>query len=227
MLDETARRVEIILSTVAAEFRMTVERMIGPGRQPRAFAARVVAQAALLDYTTMSQKQVIAAIGRRWFRPSPINPLRRHPGLPEKLKRVAAQLLESGLDPKPCPPPKPRPTSIEHFPIDAVLSVVCAHFKVDRFALCGEVRTQSMIIARVGAIYALRTLSRLSTTQIGAVLRRDHSTVVYHLRPRQAAKYPWMAGVLRDMETQLRAPVIAWQQGVPRLEQNPAISTAA
>lgn len=85
------------------------------------------------------------------------------------------------LDPGP-PPPFP-----DGMFVGEVVQAVCAAARAPRRLVIGDSHFTDLIIARRAVSVALRARG-LSLSQIGAVLRRDHTTVLAHLRSYEAGE---------------------------------------
>lgn len=48
--------------------------------------------------------------------------------------------------------------------------------------VCGRCRKRELIFARMSIAHFLREYTPLSTTEIGALVGRDHSTITYYLK---------------------------------------------
>jgi chromosomal replication initiation ATPase DnaA len=70
---------------------------------------------------------------------------------------------------------------------DQLIASVCERYSVSRAALRGRRRPAQLVHARAVAARLLRARTRMSLAEVGAVLGRDHSTVLHLLRPRPAA----------------------------------------
>ncbi len=78
----------------------------------------------------------------------------------------------------PAPPAAVAPPTTQH---GATMKAVARHFGVWESALVGAGRTRRVVQARHLLMYLLHEQG-LSTTQIGRIVRRDHTTVVYGIR---------------------------------------------
>ena len=65
---------------------------------------------------------------------------------------------------------------------EEVIEKVTSHFHVDQKLVRGKGRTKQVMIARQVAMYILCNRLGLSTTQVGKIMERDHSTVCYALQ---------------------------------------------
>lgn len=73
-----------------------------------------------------------------------------------------------------------------HTTPDAVIEKVAAHYHVDSKLIKGKSRTKQVMLARQVAMYILCNRLGLSTTQVGKIMDRDHSTVCYALQSIEA-----------------------------------------
>ena len=69
-----------------------------------------------------------------------------------------------------------------HTTPEEVIEKVTKHFRVDQKLVRGKGRTKQVMIARQVAMYILCNRLGLSTTQVGIIMGRDHSTVCYALQ---------------------------------------------
>lgn len=60
-----------------------------------------------------------------------------------------------------------------------IIPAACEVFEVSRRLLLSEARSKHIVLARQAVIYLARELTDVSFPQIGRMLNRDHSTVVY------------------------------------------------
>lgn len=67
----------------------------------------------------------------------------------------------------------------------ATLRAVCALFGVSEADLIGRRRSRRLTPARQAAAYALRRAG-LSLVEVGELLRRDHTTIIYSVRQAEA-----------------------------------------
>ena len=65
---------------------------------------------------------------------------------------------------------------------EEVIEKVSSHYHVDQKLIMGKGRTKQVMIARQVAMYILCNRLGLSTTQVGKIMERDHSTVCYALQ---------------------------------------------
>ncbi len=69
---------------------------------------------------------------------------------------------------------------------EGLIERVCAHFAVDPQLLKGKGGTRNVTLARHVAMYVLCHGLRLSTTKVGEMMERDHSSVCYALQAVEA-----------------------------------------
>lgn len=90
---------------------------------------------------------------------------------------------------------------------EIVLDAVCQHFRVTRDELLSTDRSRFVSLARRTAIYLMVRLCSLALMDIAAIMRRDHTTVIYHRdqakqdvarSPAWAAALEVMAGEILD-----------------------------
>ena len=62
-----------------------------------------------------------------------------------------------------------------------IINQVCKFYSVDESTLRGTLKNKGTAEARQVAIYLIRKLTNLSTTEIGKELNKDHSTVIYSI----------------------------------------------
>ena len=63
-----------------------------------------------------------------------------------------------------------------------IINQVCKFYSVDESVLRGTLKNKGTAEARQVAIYLIRKLTNLSTTDIGKELNKDHSTVIYSIK---------------------------------------------
>jgi chromosomal replication initiator protein len=68
-----------------------------------------------------------------------------------------------------------------------IISQVCKYYNVDESTLRGTLKTKGITEARQMAVYLIRQLTNLSLPDIGNVLNRDHSTILYSIRKVEVA----------------------------------------
>ena len=76
---------------------------------------------------------------------------------------------------------------------DAICSAVCRFYSIEDTVLRSTQKNKAVAEARQVAMYLMNTLGGLTTPEIGRVLNRDHSTVIYGCRR--------IAGLLEDRNT--------------------------
>ena len=62
-----------------------------------------------------------------------------------------------------------------------IISQVCKYYSIDESILRGTLKNKGTAEARQVAIYLIRTMTNLSTPDIGKELNKDHSTVLYSI----------------------------------------------
>lgn len=96
---------------------------------------------------------------------------------------------------------------LEPHPVCAnrILDVVCRYYNVECYVLQGNSRTQNIGQARKIAAYLLYRHGKLSIPEIGELLHRDHSTILYAVRwvDAQRKKGEIVSGVLHDLEADI------------------------
>ncbi len=65
---------------------------------------------------------------------------------------------------------------------ELVISQVCKFYSVDEPTLRGTQRNRGTVEARQVAVYLMRKLTNLSSTDIGEVLNKDHATILYSVK---------------------------------------------
>ena len=68
-----------------------------------------------------------------------------------------------------------------------IISQVCKFYSIDESVLRGTLRTRSATEARHAAVYLIRKLTNLSTTDIGKELNKDHTTILYSINKVESA----------------------------------------
>ncbi len=68
-----------------------------------------------------------------------------------------------------------------------IINQVCKFYSVDESVLRGNLKNKGTAEARQVAVYLIRKLTNLSTTEIGKEVDKDHSTVIYSIRKVEAA----------------------------------------
>jgi chromosomal replication initiator protein len=72
---------------------------------------------------------------------------------------------------------RPKRAGIDY---EIVLDAVCRQFRLTRDELWSTDRSRFVSLARRTAIYLLLRLCPLSLMDVAAIMRRDHTTVIYH-----------------------------------------------
>lgn len=117
---------------------------------------------------------------------------------PRPATPVAAVRRGAHLPPVPLPKPvdpvtglPPPPEPVEPFDPDvikaltdrgkarAIIADTCRRHRVPVEDLFAQIRTQRMVEIRAEACWLIRHHTKLSTTQMGRILKRDHSSIVY------------------------------------------------
>lgn len=65
---------------------------------------------------------------------------------------------------------------------DKVIQAVCRKWNVSIDDVCGRSRKQEVVYTRMIIAYFLRQYTTLSTTKIGRLINRDHSTIIHYLK---------------------------------------------
>jgi chromosomal replication initiator protein len=98
-------------------------------------------------------------------------------------------------------PPKSHPSA------QAILDVVCRHFRISLDEVTGPSRSRDVTFARHVAMYLLRLRAQRSFTQIGQLFGgRDHSTVLTACRriTREVKTLPETKSVIQQIESDLQ-----------------------
>jgi chromosomal replication initiator protein len=98
-------------------------------------------------------------------------------------------------------PPKSHPSA------QAILDVVCRHFRISLEEVTGPSRSRDVTFARHVAMYLLRLRAQRSFTQIGQLFGgRDHSTVLTACRriTREVKTLPETKSVIQQLESDLQ-----------------------
>jgi chromosomal replication initiation ATPase DnaA len=93
----------------------------------------------------------------------------------ERYLELCAERPHAGR-PRPAAPPRRHPA------LSDILGQVAEVFAVDAQALAGRSRSAPVAAARHAAMWLLRERYALSSPAIGALLGRDHTTVLHGLR---------------------------------------------
>ena len=65
---------------------------------------------------------------------------------------------------------------------DKIIQTVCKTWNRSLDDVCGRSRKQDVVYTRMTIAYFLRRHTTLSTTEIGRLINRDHSTIVHYLK---------------------------------------------
>ena len=65
---------------------------------------------------------------------------------------------------------------------DKIIQTVCKTWSTSLDDVCGKSRKQEVVYTRMTIAYFLRQYTKLSTTEIGNLINRDHSTIVHYLK---------------------------------------------
>lgn len=65
---------------------------------------------------------------------------------------------------------------------DRIIQTVCRIWQVLYSDVCGRCRKRELVFARMAIANFLREYTPLSTTEIGALISRDHSTVIHYIK---------------------------------------------
>ena len=65
---------------------------------------------------------------------------------------------------------------------DKIIQTVCRTWRVLYSDVCGRCRKRELVFARMTIANFLREYTPLSTTEIGALISRDHSTVIHYIK---------------------------------------------
>lgn len=65
---------------------------------------------------------------------------------------------------------------------DKIIQTVCKTWNRSLDDVCGRSRNQDVVYTRMTIAYFLRQYTKLSTTEIGRLINRDHSTIVHYLK---------------------------------------------
>ena len=66
--------------------------------------------------------------------------------------------------------------------IDKIIQTVCRKWNVNLEDICGRSRKQEIVYPRMVIACFLRQHTALSTTEIGRLINRDHSTIIHYLK---------------------------------------------
>lgn len=65
---------------------------------------------------------------------------------------------------------------------DKIIQTICRKWQVLYSDVCGRCRKRELVFARMAIAHFLREYTPLSTTEIGALISRNHSTVIHYLK---------------------------------------------
>ena len=65
---------------------------------------------------------------------------------------------------------------------EKIIQTVCKIWNVSLDDVCGRGRKQDIVYTRMTIAYFLRQHTILSTTEIGRLINRDHSSIVHYLK---------------------------------------------
>ena len=65
---------------------------------------------------------------------------------------------------------------------DKIIQTVCKIWSTSLDDVCGKSRKQDVVYTRMTIAYFLRRHTILSTTEIGRLINRDHSTIIHYLK---------------------------------------------
>lgn len=102
-------------------------------------------------------------------------------------KEVKARIVQAGLKvPPPPPPPKAAMVKRKPCPVEGfrgrILHECAKDHGVTVEDLIGWGRTTRLVNARRAAIWALHQRNTMSLKQIGRLLKKDHTTILYAIR---------------------------------------------
>tara|TARA_R110000824_G_scaffold274544_2_gene463272 strand:- start:489 stop:890 length:402 start_codon:yes stop_codon:yes gene_type:complete len=86
-----------------------------------------------------------------------------------------------------------------------ILDGVCQHHQVTRLVLVSPIRTRPVVSARFSAYWLMRQRLNMSYTLIGALLDRDHRTV--------------MSGIQKTNQARTQAILEGWSHPVDRIQK--------
>ena len=98
--------------------------------------------------------------------------------------------------------PLPVLSRVNHYPIELA---VCQHFQISSDNLISG-KVQHIYTARVAFAWLLKKHLGFTCTRIGAILKRDHSTVVDMLLNAKnwADVYPWFNEAIASIESKIK-----------------------
>lgn len=65
---------------------------------------------------------------------------------------------------------------------DKIIQTVCKTWNRSLDDVCGRSRKQDVVYTRMTIAHFLRKYTKLSTTEIGKLINRDHATILYYLK---------------------------------------------
>lgn len=65
---------------------------------------------------------------------------------------------------------------------DKIIQTVCKTWNRSLDDVCGKSRKQDVVYTRMTIAYFLRQYTKLSTTEIGNLINRDHTTIIHYLK---------------------------------------------
>ena len=65
---------------------------------------------------------------------------------------------------------------------DKIIQTVCKTWNVSLGNVCGRSRKQDVVYTRMTIAYFLRQYTKLSMTEIGNLINRDHATIIHYLK---------------------------------------------
>lgn len=65
---------------------------------------------------------------------------------------------------------------------DKIIQTVCKTWDRSLDDVCGKSRKQDVVYTRMTIAYFLRQYTKLSTTEIGNLINRDHATIIHYLK---------------------------------------------
>lgn len=65
---------------------------------------------------------------------------------------------------------------------DKIIQTVCKIWSVSLDDVCGRCRKRELVFARMTIANFLREYTPLSTTEVGALISRNHSTVIHYIK---------------------------------------------
>lgn len=74
---------------------------------------------------------------------------------------------------------------------DPIIKKTCSILNVSYLSLLSKTRFRLYVMPRSIIINVLRSVTDLSTPQIGFAINRDHTTVLHHLRSKETQQYFW------------------------------------